>query len=225
MANYTRKYIVNTNEDSLSFYLLGAWMTDGWLSDKKSNVYFGIGSKDNEWVESIRNIVCPEKPIYKHKSGLYCYFKASNMDWFVSLGCTTKKSKTLKIEKNIPKEYHRDFIRGAIDGDGSLSSSSYKKVKNNKTYYYKKHTVYLCSASKMFLEQVQDMIPSDIRCNLFNCGKPKGKIKDRTIIGKCDVHRLIFNDSNALKFTKWIYYQNNDLSLCRKNKIALSWLG
>ena len=185
-----RKYQVNSNiflkEDDISFYLLGAYMTDGCINDKKHHLSFSISSKDLDWIENIRNLICPNKPIYNKKKIIHYDFQASDincMNWLIDNSCTPRKSKTLYI-KNIPEKYQRDFIRGCIDGDGSLSNCIYTKIKNGKIYTYTKHTAYLCSASEKFLIQIKEMIPKTINCNIINTG-----IKDSQIINrKINIH-------------------------------------
>lgn len=221
-----RKYIVNQNsflqEDDISFYLLGAYMTDGCISDQKRHINFSISSKDEEWIENIKNNVCPTKPIWIDEN---CFvFAASDIDcinWLISYGCTPRKSKTLKIEKEIPKEYYRDFIRGVMDGDGSISTSLYKKIKNNKEYWYKKTSTYICSASLPFLEAIKLMVPDNINCNINTMARKDTFIKGKLVRSTCNVYRLTFNDSYAKKFLTWIYYPDNKLSMKRKFDSAL----
>jgi hypothetical protein len=128
----TRKYIVNTNvflhENDLSFYLLGAYMTDGHINDKKHHLNFNLSSKDFDWVELIRNLLSPQKPIYSSKKS-ECYSielsDIESMSWLISYGCGPRKSKTLVMARTIPLTYYPDFIRGLIDGDGCITTCQY----------------------------------------------------------------------------------------------------
>lgn len=219
------KYIVNKNvflkEEELSFYLLGAYMTDGSIVDQKHHVCFRITSLDYDWLLKIRDVICPGKPVYNNHN-CFC-LEVSNVEiinWLISYGCTPRKSSTLRIEKDIPIRYQRDFLRGVLDGDGSISYTDYKKIKNGKTYFYKKTTVYICSASKTFIEQIQKMIPKEIKCNLYEMPLQNSIIKGRKVIGKLPIYRLIFNDSFAKKLLYWLYYPANTLALPRKESLA-----
>lgn len=98
-----RKYAINRdvflNEDNLSYYLLGAIMADGTVSDVKRSRYVSLYSKDDDWLTNIRNIVSPEKPIYKKKIGVF-EFKISDIEilnWFKSKQCLPNKSLTLSM--------------------------------------------------------------------------------------------------------------------------------
>ena len=67
---YWRKYYSNievfTNENALSFYLLGAYMTDGCVTTQTDlNMTCRFEVKDKDWVTSIRDLVSPFKPILK----------------------------------------------------------------------------------------------------------------------------------------------------------------
>ena len=210
-------------ENDLSFYLLGAYMTDGNINDKKHHISFSLSSIDEDWLINIRNIISPEKPIYQDKERKCYTLATSNIDvinWLISYGCTPNKSKTLKIEKEIPDEYKRDFIRGVLDGDGSISFSPYKKIKNGKEYNYMKTHSYICSASKTFLESIKMMIPIEINCNINLIKQNNSFIRGKEVKATCDHYRLTFNDSYAKKLFAWIYYPNNKLSLMRKEKLA-----
>jgi hypothetical protein len=225
----TRKYIVDSNsflsEDKTSYYLLGAYMTDGSLNTRKRNMYIDLSSADKDWLENIRHIICSEKPIYNSKDNCYS-FQFSDIDcmnWLNDYGCTPKKSLTLTINKPIPKEYQMDFIRGVIDGDGCMTQSPYVKKKAGKEYHYTKKVIYICSASLKFLEQIKSFIPDDINCVIANHGRKNCVIKGKPVIGNVDIYRLIFNDSNAVKLAKLLYYKEGLLSLKRKEMIARTW--
>lgn len=223
----TRKYIVNSNifldENDISFYLLGAYMTDGNICDTKHHLSFSLKSKDFEWIESIKNTLCPTKPIYFSKESDCCSIDLSDMDsmnWLMSYGCTPCKSKTLKLAKDIPTKYHADFIRGLIDGDGSISYAPYTKTKKGKIYHYTKLSVYLCSASKEFLDQIKLLIPPEINCYIYNLGKRNSIIRGKEIKATCDIYRLCFNDSYAKKLLAYLYYPEHKLSMKRKEQLS-----
>ncbi len=220
-----RKYAVNKSallaENDISFYLLGAYMSDGNISIKPRSKYFKICANDGDWISLIRDKICPDKPIYNESA---CSTLQVNdiecINWLVSYGCTPNKSYNLNLEKPIPEEYQRDFIRGVLDGDGSISRCQYVKKKNGKEYHYMKNTVYICSVSKKFIESLQEMVPKDINYNIIQFRPKDSMIKGRAIKATCDMYRLHFNDSNAKKFLSWVYYPGHNLSMPRKSELA-----
>lgn len=226
-SNASRKYAINPNvildETATSFYLLGALMSDGHINDAPRSLSVSITSSDKDWLEDIRSLICPDKPIYnKENCSTFEFSHAECMNWLISYGCTPRKSLTIRLEKPIPKIFIPDFIRGLVDGDGSVNCTKYKKVKpSGKTYWYNKVSTYICSASLGFIEDLHRLIPSEFNALICPC-----KTNDRTIRGrpvKSNVefnYRLTFNDQNALKFLQWIYYPDHKLSMNRKREKA-----
>lgn len=224
------KYIVDpttfTDEDAMSFYLLGAYMTDGCIEKERNAIK--LAAKDTDWIDDIKNVIHKDKPlIYETNRKLTTLNFSSEpiKDWLISWGCTPAKSLTLKIEKEIPKQFIPDFLRGVIDGDGSVSFCDYEKLSRNKQkiYKYKKSTTYICSASEIFINQLTELIPNNINYSViidkkpgdFSINKASGKI----IQCKNILKRISFSDSSAAKFLNYVYYKNC-FAMSRKLKLT-----
>lgn len=212
------------SENDISYYLLGAYMTDGCVFAKSKNSYsISISSIDRDWLEKIRDIIVPTKSVGKRKNNAneFAFGDKIMAEWLISYGCIPKKSKTIRLVKDIPAEYHADFIRGLVDGDGCITVFNYKKVKKEKEFWYRNTNVYICSISKEFLEDIQKLVPKDIKCSIINCGKGKDKfLNGKLIRANYDLYRLIFSGKIALKLLDWIYYDDHKISLPRKEKLA-----
>lgn len=108
-------------------------------------------------------------------------------NWFVSIGLHPNKSRTLgKID--VPEKYFIDFLRGHLDGDGTITSySDYSNVSKNKDYIYKRLTVRFLSGSKDHAEWLYEKI-----------------VKTTGVIGR--LHKVIPNKNYApmyvIKFGK-----------------------
>ena len=78
--------------------------------------------------------------------------------WFTDIGLTPAKSLTLGSLK-IPDEHLADFIRGCIDGDGSIVvyTDRYHATKKER-YVYERLYVSLVSASHAFIDWVQGAV-------------------------------------------------------------------
>lgn len=83
------KYKYNTdlfnNPNEITYYLLGAFIADGNV-DKQFMRSISITSKDEDWLKSISNVLCPNKIIYKNKN--YFILKINNKqitNWFVKM--------------------------------------------------------------------------------------------------------------------------------------------
>jgi hypothetical protein len=207
--------------------LLGVFLTDGCTTTpcKKVKNRCHIISKDKDWLKSISMIICNED-ITCRSNKKYLRLNIGDkkiVQWLIEHGCNPRKTLTLEMPP-IPLQYLPDFIRGCIDGDGSISHTTYKKYNKTKTkcYLYKKTTCYLCGASKVFIDQFKEILTIiDIKSSLVTLtpeqqNKYKKIIDHRNIIAKNNIYRVNMSDSSAYKFLKWIYYDEHKLSMPRK---------
>jgi hypothetical protein len=79
-------------------------------------------------------------------------------DWLIRLGLTPAKSLTLGSVA-VPDEYFADFLRGCIDGDGSIVTyvDRYNTFKSP-AYVYTRLFVSIVSATPRFVERLRAMI-------------------------------------------------------------------
>jgi hypothetical protein len=204
-------------------YIVGLITTDGSLSKDKRHIDFT--STDLQLLRtfrkclSLKNRICkksnsrnPEKKYYHVQFGNVRFY-----NWLLNKGL--RPNKTYNIGKiDVPKPYFRDFLRGHIDGDGSIFTYVdryliYKK----KRYSYKRLYTTLNSASPKHLKWIQANIKSQLNI--------KGALgshlrKNR----KFPAWKLRFAKNDSLKLLAWIYYKDNVPSLNRKRKIAEKFL-
>src|ERR1019366_94122 len=158
---YKYKLETLTAENDISYYLLGAFITDGCIhvaKTKKSPISASIASCDYDWLELIRKQLCPKKPIIKTETCFRTFYTYKKMtDWFIDHGVLPNKSLTCKVP-NIPEQFIPDFLRGCIDGDGSLGlyNKSYKLKDGTKKIYknIKNINCSLTSGSKDFINGI-----------------------------------------------------------------------
>lgn len=185
---YSYNLDVFFNEDAESYYLLGAFMTDGTIRPNENNCI--LTSKDEDWLIAIKNKICPDLEL-KHGNGTktvknFTITSKELKQWFVSKNCTPNKSINLTLPK-IPKKYFRDFLRGCFDGDGCIGMH----IQNNSGY--KKQLNYnvcceLTSASQKFITEISETILSlgfknSIKTIKVGSRKPQ-KFNNRFIIQK-----------------------------------------
>lgn len=221
MKIYSYDFSAFYAEKNLSYYLLGAWMTDGCVikrhAKSKKTV---LVSKDKDWLILIKNIVCKELPLTKQDNSFSLTINSTEIsDWLISKGCVPRKSLTLKFP-SVPEKYLADFIRGAIDGDGCLMSGTYKHS-SGRTYTY--NQIYLCGGSKKFIKHFAKLLKK--RGILYSYSERDPKISylknGRKISSKSKQYKVTINAKNSLKnFISWIYYPNNPLSMPRKEQMA-----
>lgn len=216
----------------MSFYLLGVFLSDGnieKISGNKRGLYrVGISSCDADWVELIRDVISPGRPIWKRKDQNVYRMEISNQEiaqWLLTWGCHERKSLTLEFPINVPDKYLADCVRGVFDGDGSLTVSSYRKLKNGRTYQYPKVNAYICSGSHHFIIGLKKCMeetgfsPSIIEART----KEHATIRSGNVIRniKAGVSwRLQLADRSALPFLRWMYYPGNPMAMPRKAALA-----
>lgn len=179
-------------------YWLGMIAADGHVySDKRypKSKSIGLHTKDEELVNNFKNFLESEHKITKEKTGYFKFGATSKdiTDRLETFGITERKSLTLEI-KNIPKLYISHFMRGILDGDGSISC--YKRPKNGTIV-----TVTITSGSKKFLEWINTIVPI------------KGKLYNNSI-------QIVWqNREKIIKLCKWLYNGSTvDTRLDRKYK-------
>lgn len=191
-------------------------MSDGCVWQSERERVLDLTSKDLKWLEEIRDIISPTRPIYSTNDTHRFKFANDNMyNWLESYGCTSRKSKTLEMPK-VPKAYLPDFVRGYFDGDGSVSFCYYNKRKRNKVYKYPKLGCYICTGSEAFANTLSNVLTDyNFKHSLFKL-KPKSTA---LVPNGGEVWRVSFSDRTAIKFLDWTHYDGHKLSLDRKSSV------
>lgn len=131
-----RKYTLNEfyfhdiTEDEA--YWFGFLCADGNIY--KNNLQLGLSLKDIEHIEKFKRAINSNRPIYKatvkNTKTDKTYFAAKLSVYskilcqkLISIGCTERKSLTLKFPKFENREMVPHFLRGYFDGDGSISKT------------------------------------------------------------------------------------------------------
>ena len=192
-------------------YVIGIIATDGNLSP--SGRHINITSKDREIVENCRSALKIdnkigrkargdglEKKYYVLQFGSVLFYK-----FLQDLGLHQNKSKTIG-KLGISEKYFADFLRGCIDGDGSIITFSHPESK------HKQVRLTIASASKDFLVWVKQRIDkfTDIE---------GGWISDHNKHGK-GVLILSYGKKDAVKLIKYLYNTDCQYRLDRKYNIA-----
>lgn len=205
---------VFSNEDDISFYLLGLFITDGNISLKPNSDYgeASITSIDLEVLEKIRALVKSDLLLAKKKDSNCYRLRINNkpiVDWLRKFGVVPNK--TIIVEfPNIPKVYLPDLIRGLIDGDGSIGC------------YNNKPMIRFDSASLSLITGVSNVLKDWNLSNKIVITKPvDSMLNGRPIKTTTPMYRIALDGLKAYKLLK-IIYKNNRLSILRKRVIAES---
>ncbi|MDP2923571.1 MAG: hypothetical protein Q8O30_07650 [Candidatus Omnitrophota bacterium] len=204
-------------------YVVGLITTDGSLSNDERHIVFT--SSDIQLIKTFKECLRLKNKITLNPFGQYAkrqsykiqFSSIALYSWLLKIGLTPNKTKTIKLLR-ISDKYFPDFIRGHIDGDGSIFiyRDSHNKYKR-KTYSYQRLYVTLRSSSKSHMEWIRDRLKTLLGIKGSLSGwKPKER--------KIKLWSLRFCKKESLKILPWLYYKENLPCLNRKFKIAKNFL-
>ncbi len=201
-------------------YAVGLIVTDGCLSSDGRHIIFT--SKDIDLIQIFAQILNlknkigetrnPRSRAYRIQFGNISLYR-----WFLDIGITPHKS--LTIEKvAVPRKYFLDFLRGHLDGDGSITTytDTYNTYKNPR-YIYTRLFLRFNSGSLAHIKWLQKtIIKISTISGRIHTTKPNA-------VGN-SMHILKFGKKDSIKMLKTIYYAPNLPCLARKRKIAEMFL-
>jgi hypothetical protein len=179
------------------FYILGLFFADGYISMNRKSKMIGLSlhKKDVKLVKKIRKILQLDKKLYIDRNQIgFQIFSEEMYNTLTKWGCIRNKSLTM-LFPSIPSKYLFHFIRGYLDGDGSVFI-------NNRNQLYSNFT----SGSLIFLQKLNKIIKDNLNI--------EGKIYYKK--GNC--YFLVFSTSKTKVLLKSIY---KDKSLFMKRKYII----
>ncbi len=201
-------------------YAVGLMVTDGNLPNDGRHI--NLRSCDVDLLETfIRclNVSTPIKETFNngfarkrcfrvHFSNVHLYY------WFLSIGLFPAKTYTIGLI-DVPDIYFRDFLRGHLDGDGSITTylDNYEIYKG-RTYNNYRVTLRFISASPKHIIWLQD--------NIYRLTNLKGATHKRIpkLENRVPMWILKFSKKESIKLIQWMYYQEGLPALQRKAKHA-----
>ncbi len=204
-------------------YAVGLITTDGNLSVDRRHIQFT--NTEYELIELFKNclridnkptITKPsgfgKKRVYRLNFGNVKFYR-----WLEEIGLKTNKTRSLGKLK-IPDTYFADFLRGHIDGDGSVFTyiDNYMVYKGKRYTYNRLYTVFI-SASFEHLKWIRECIKESLNIE----GALTSHLRKNR---KFPLWKLRFAKKESLKILPWIYYRPGLPCLNRKRKIAERFL-
>lgn len=185
-------------------YAIGLLATDGSLSIDGRHINFT--SKDKVLVETFKDCLKLQNKIGRkarasEEAKKYYQIQFGNVvlyRWLLGIGLMPAKSKTLRALK-IPRKYFADFVRGALDGDGSIRVYQDPVYPQSQRIY-----VMFFSASRAYLEWLQKTLESIL--------KIRGRIREGV-----RVFLLTYAKTESLKLLPYVYYSDTIPLLRRKH--------
>lgn len=201
-------------------WTVGLIATDGNLSG--DGRHLSVVSKDRDLLETLRMCLSLGADIKPHRGGygslgLRVQWSDRHFyDWLVGIGLTPAKSLTLR-PLAIPDDVFADFMRGCVDGDGSVTVyvDRYHTDKKER-YAYERLYVTLVSGSRPFLDWIQ--------ATVHRLLSMKGSIVVKRAEGKRALWTLRYAKSESIELLRWIYYSPTVPALARKRAIAEPFL-
>lgn len=192
-------------------YLIGATITDGCIesADYQSNGHLyrhrvvSWQVADRDWLETLRQVMSATRGIETcyRKHGTYYRLRVQGqdiVDAFARFGVLPRKSMVKVLPADLPDEHFYHFLRGVIDGDGSIMVRAGGKLNRPD---YKRLEVAIASGSEQFLVGIQDRIG--------------GVIRHCAIVGHAG-YRLDFDCGAAASLLQRVYADSDMLRLERK---------
>jgi len=205
-------------------YAIGLLVTDGSLSNDGRHIIFT--SKDYNlllvfaYCLNLKGKICINSPSALSKHTVY-KIQISNVAlyrWLNSIGVYSQKTFTIS-KLQIPDDVFCDFLRGHIDGDGSIVYYKDRYLaRKNEAYIYDRLFVYFLSASKKHIQWIQQSIQRlyFIRGSI--------NILPHKSTGKHDMYRLKFSTKEAKILLPKLYWNASVPCLQRKFIIAKPYL-
>lgn len=193
---------INSQEKA---YVLGLLCADG--NNKGNGFSILLHERDKDILEVVKKQLGYESDLYQikrfipYESLYYCLNVTSKeiANDLTRLGCVPKKSLVLKFptKEQVPLYLVRHFIRGYMDGDGSI-------------YYSKDYNTNLIG-TKEFLSKVQEIIQDELDIKPTPLKKRHPNSNTNTYEMRISGHRRVF------KYLNWLY-QDSCIQMDRKFK-------
>ncbi|KKW10476.1 MAG: Intein-containing protein [Parcubacteria group bacterium GW2011_GWA2_49_9] len=206
-----RKYI-DTNWSPHLAYVVGIIATDGSIGQKRA--YINITSKDRELLEDCRAALNVQNKIGRKARGgstekKYFVLQLINITLYTFLlkvGIVPAKSKILG-KLLVPDKFFSDFLRGCIDGDGSIGSFTHPESR------LPQFRIRLYSASLDFLVWIKKRVETTAKIKGgWICSAGKG------------LHALTFGKRDSVQLAEFLYPKGTTLFLKRKyDRVKQFW--
>lgn len=202
-------------------YVIGLLVTDGNLS--KDGRHIILRSSDVDLLKTF--ISCLNLKTKISKSFNYGYtrkpsYRVQFSDvqfyrWLNSIGLTAAKTYSIgKIE--VPNLYFRDFLRGHLDGDGTIMTyqDKYNRYKGRVYINQRVYTKFISvsqSHIKWLYRKIKELSGVKGSLNSYHNGRSANRVP---------MWVIKFAKKESIKLLKWIYYKRDLPALQRKMNLA-----
>ena len=204
-------------------YVVGLLATDGNLSPDGRHICFV--SRDLQLIQTLASILhlnnrvgikqgsYAPRPVFQIAFGDRLFY-----EWLTEIGITPRKTYTIGSLK-VPDVFFPDFLRGHVDGDGSITPYVDRyNTKLSPAYVYQRLYVRFLSASPFHIDWLQ----ATIRRLHGTDGHVTARRSDGQ--GKVPLYALKFAKKDSISLLRWMYYAPDVPCLARKRAIAEPFL-
>ncbi len=197
-------------------YAIGLLVTDGNLSKNGRSIV--LKSKDLQLLQTFKACLQKQNKIKRQANAHSRYFCIQIGDvqfyrWLLTIGLFPKKTYTIGWI-NFPSIYFRDFLRGHLDGDGTITVYvDDNNIYKGKRYINTRLYVRFISASQKHILWLHHMLHLHAPAH--------GALIHRKGRGKrVDTWEIKIAKYDSIQLLQWIYYKKDLPCLHRKRKIA-----
>jgi intein/homing endonuclease len=186
-------------------YFLGFFMADGNIDLKSKAVRIKINQKDKYLLEHFANLMKTNRLVASFQN--CCELRINNLliiRRLIAVGCIPGNSLNNKFPESLPDDYFFDFLRGYIDGDGSIYIC--KSVASRQKNVLRMSVL----GSETFLKRIVEKIEKSLSL--------KSKYAIRQTKSK-HLYSVTFNGEFARRICKALYEKSGSVCLERKKNI------
>lgn len=204
-------------------YVIGLLVTDGNLS--KDGRHITLRSSDTDLLETFKfclNINNSINQTYdngfgKKPSYRIQFSNAQFYRWLLTIGLSPAKTYSIG-EVKVPDQYFRDFLRGHLDGDGTILTyaDKYNEYRGRK-YNNLRVFLYFISVSHTHIDWLLKRIRE-------LTGLSGSLASNKPANPRVSMWRIKFSKKEAVKLLIWMYYQDNLPCLERKRELVIKIL-
>ena len=222
-------FFKNINTE-LQSYLLGFYVADGSIDEKRKTFRIHLSEKDHELVDLYKSIISPEARTYKilehkttgrngkeitaHESYGVDISSSILVNDLINLNYGYKKTYSNLLLPKMDDNLIRHFIRGYFDGDGCITGwMDYEKGKKDRFRY----SFDICGKTKSLLNDILIYFRiCNINVNMSYLSRDDMfRIKTSSKEEVKKIYHFLYDNSNfylSRKFNKFNYYVNTEVN-------------
>lgn len=222
-------FFKNINTE-LQSYLLGFYVADGSIDEKRKTFRIHLSKKDYKLVDLYKDIISPNARTFTVKEHITTGRNGAKINAHESYGVDInssilvndlnnlnygyKKTYSNLTLPNISEDLIRHFIRGYFDGDGCITGwMCHEKMKADRVRY----SFDICGKTKSILENIFDYFYiNNVNLNMNYLSRDDMfRIKTSSKQDVKKIYHILYDDANfylSRKFNKFNYYVNTEVN-------------